>query len=94
MLVGQSHHRNPWEEWVLPQELPCPQVCYGLVFFGKGFGGFWKRASVFAGNSFPELKFYRCFNQGQTCLCEQDMLAPYQVFKRSPWLSGSALETK
>lgn len=55
---------------------------------------FWKRASVFAGNSLSELKFYRWFNQGQTCLCvcEQDRLALYQVLKRSPRLSRSTLE--
>lgn len=62
-----------------------PQVCYSLVLF-------WKRALVFGGSSFTGLRFYRCFNQGQTCLCEQDMLAPHQVFKRNPWLRGSALE--
>lgn len=33
-----------------------------------GFGGFWKKASVFAGNDPTELKFYRCFNQGQTLM--------------------------
>lgn len=45
MLVGQSHHRNPWEELVLP-----PKYATVWWFFGKGLWSLVGAASLGSGS--------------------------------------------